>query len=66
MLFTGKDMHAIGAENITAGKAFGPEDINGPITSEWSSTGVKWLFVYQQIKIMSRLATNERLGFVLF
>jgi len=41
MLFTGKDMHAIGAENITAGKAFGPEDINGPITSEWSSTGVK-------------------------
>lgn len=31
---TGKDNVTIGAENIAAGKTFGPEDIAGPVTSK--------------------------------
>ena len=30
----GKDSVTIGAENIAAGKAFGPEDITGPVSSK--------------------------------
>ena len=35
----GKDSVTIGADNITAGKAFGSDDTNGPITSKSPNTG---------------------------
>jgi len=33
----GRDNITIGADNVAAGKTFGPEDINGPLTSKYRS-----------------------------